>query len=247
MTAAEPSPIKPRAPRPEPGPPRAGRWLVLWMALAIGSQGVAWLSGVKPLALAEAVERGAARVESEGIGERREDDIRKDIRLQRASRAFWTALALLGDFAVEPLGLALRALLVTTIFASLAALVGRPPAFERAWAESAAAQGYWALGLAVRAALMVLLHRPDVESSPVLLLPPGTYPAAMVVGLRQLDAFAVLGWFSLARGAWRRGQANLVVAFTVAGLLWATEAIVRLSVILLIEGGMRRSIEIPKG
>jgi hypothetical protein len=220
---------------------------VPWIAVAIGAQGVAWLSGVRPFALAEAVERGAAQVESEGIGERREDDIRKDIRLQRASRSFWTALILLGDFGVEPLGLALRALVVATVFASIAALVGRPPGFERALAESSAAQGYWALGLAVRAALMVALHRPDVESSPVLFLPPGTYPAAAIVGLRQLDIFWMLGWFSLARGAWRRGQSNLLVAFAVVATLWAIEATLRLSVVLIIEGGMRRSIVIPKG
>jgi hypothetical protein len=217
------------------------------MALAVGSQGVAWLSGTRPMELAAAVERGAAKVESEGIGERREDDIRKDIRLQRASRSFWTALALLGDFGAEPLGLALRAVVAATAFASLAALVGRPPGFDRALAESSAAQGYWALGLAVRASLMVALRRPDVESSPVLFLPPGTYPAAMVVGLRQLDVFWMLGWSSLARGAWRRGQANLVVAFVVAATLWAVEAVLRESFTLMIEGGMRRSIVIPKG
>jgi hypothetical protein len=199
------------------------------------------------LELAEAVERGAAKVESEGIGERREDDIRKDIRLQRASRAFWTALALLGDFGAEPLGLTLRAVVAATAFASLAALVGRPPGFDRALAQCSAAQGYWALALAVRAALMVALRRPDVESSPVLFLPPGTYPAAMVVGLRQLDVFWLLGWSSLARGAWRRGQANLVVAIVVAALLWAVEATLRESFTLMIEGGMRRSIVIPKG
>lgn len=244
MTDADPTTAIPRATGHEP---KAGRWLALWMAIAVGSQGVAWLSGVRPLALAEAVERGAAQVESEGIGERREDDIRKDIRLQRASRPFWTALALLGDFVVEPLGLALRAILVTTAFASLAALVGRPPGFDRALAESSAAQGYWALGLAVRAALMVALRRPDVESSPALFLPPGTYPAALIVGLRQLDVFVLLGWSSLARGAWRRGQANLVVAFAVAATLCAVEAVVRECAILLFEGGMRRSIEIPKG
>ena len=71
------------------------------------------------------MEKGAARVESLGIGEIGDDLIRKSIRTQRDTLPFWTVLAMLGDFLVEPVSLAVRALAVATAFGALAALTGR--------------------------------------------------------------------------------------------------------------------------
>ena len=70
----------------------------------------AWTTGVPDYQLAEAVERGAARVEERSSGEENDDVVRKAIQLQRNSLGFWRTLALVGDFLVKPLWLALRAL-----------------------------------------------------------------------------------------------------------------------------------------
>jgi hypothetical protein len=222
--------------------PRFGPMLLLWMTLTIALQGVLWACGVRTTALAVAVERGAARIETRGIGEVGDDVIRKAIRLQRASLAFWTTLALLGDFVVEPLSLAVRAIVVAVVLSSLAALVGRPSRFGAALAACAAAQGFWVLGLAVRVVLMLALRRGDVETSLALLLPPGSYPAATWVALRQADAFALLGWMALARGGWRRGQVHLATAVLVCAVLALGEAAVRISATLMIEAGMRLTL-----
>jgi hypothetical protein len=151
-------------------------------------------------------------------------------------------LALLDDFAAEPLALAVRATLAATLFSSLAALTGRPAGFDRALAACAAAQGFWVLGLAVRVVLMLALRRGDVETSLALLLPPGSYPAPAWVALRQADAFALLGWAVLARGGWRRGQVNLATAVLVCALLALGEAALRTGATLVIEAGMRLTL-----
>ena len=218
------------------------RWLGLWLALTIALQGALWATGFRAAALAEGVERGAARAESARVAEVGDDLVRKAVKLQESTLPFWTILAAIGDFVVEPLALVMRALLAAVLLGGLAALVGRPPGFERALADNAGAQGFWVLGLAVRVALMIALKRGDVELSPTLALPPGVYPATWVVGLRQLDPFALLGWSAMARGAWGRGQANLAVAGLVCGLLWAAEAAVWVTFTLVFEAGMRLSL-----
>jgi hypothetical protein len=223
---------------PEPAP-RFGLTLPRWMMLVVALQGLVWAFGIRATALAVAVEQGAARIETRGIGEVGDDVIRKAIRLQRASLAFWTTLAVLGDFVVEPLALAVRAVVVAVVLSGLAALVGRPSRFGPALAECSAAQGFWVLGLAVRVALMLALRRTDVETSLALILPPGSYPAPMWVALRQVDAFALLGWIALARGGRRRGQVNLATAVLVCTLLALGEAVVRIGATLVIEAGMR--------
>jgi hypothetical protein len=153
--------------------PRSGPILLLWMALVVALQGGLWASGARTTALAVAVETGAARIETRGIGEVGDEVIRKAIRLQRDALPFWTTLALLGDFVGEPLALAGRAVAVAVVMSSWAALAGRPVRFGHALAECSAAQGFWVLGLAVRVVLMVALRRSDVETSLVLALPRG--------------------------------------------------------------------------
>lgn len=237
-----PPEIKDRPPAELDPAPRFGPNLRLWMASIVALQGVLWASGLRPTALAVAVEQGAARIETRGIGEVGDDVIRQAIRQQRDTRPFWTTLALLGDFGAETLAPALRAIGAAVVFSSLAALLGRPVRFGHALAECSAAQGFWVLGLAVRVVLMVALRRADVETSLVLALPPGAYPASAWVALRQADAFALLGWAALARGGWRRGQVNLATALVVCALLALGEAAMRIAWTLVVEAGMRLTL-----
>lgn len=215
-----------------------GFWVLAMVLLQVG----AWLSGVRGYGLAVAVERGAARVEGGIIGEVPDDVIRKAIQTQQDSLIFWATLTALGDFVVEPASLVLRAILAATLFAGFAALGGRPIRFEHGLAACAWAQGFWVLGLAVRVALMILLRQPDVETSATLFLPAGTYPATTWVALRQLDVFALLGWTTMASGGWRRGQANLVGSLLICMVLWGTEAILRMSIALILGAGMRMTL-----
>jgi hypothetical protein len=201
-----------------------------------------WVTGFEPKALADAVDRGAARAEASRVGEVGDDVIRKAIQLQRDTLPFWATLARLGDFAVEPTALVIRALAVATLFAAVAALTGRPVNFPNGLVESAKIQGFWAFGLAMRVALVIALRREDVETSLALLLPPGTHPAAVVLLARQADPFALIGWGALAWRGWRRGQVNLVTAIVLCGMLAISEAIVRVSCGLIVGAGMRLSI-----
>jgi hypothetical protein len=218
---------------------RFGPILALWTALVLGLHGAIWLAGFRTGALAEGVERGASRVESRGIGEVSDDLIRRAIQTQHDTLSFWTTLAWLGDFLVEPLALPARALATATLFAAVAALVGRPVRYELALHECSTAQGVWVLGLAVQVVLMITLRRGDIETSPALLLPPGVYPAAAWLVLRQFDLFAVLGWAILARGGWRRGQVNLASAVAICLVLWLGEAALRVPLGWVIGAGTR--------
>lgn len=222
--------------------PRFGTTLALWGALVLGLNGLIWLGGFRTSALAEGVEQGAARVESRGIGEVSDDLIRRAIQTQHETLSFWTTLAWLGDFLVEPMALAARAVVAATLFASVAALVGRPVRYELALSECASAQGFWVLGLAVQVALMIVLRRSDIETSPTLLLPQGVYPAAIWLALRQLDPFTAMGWGTLARGGWRRGQVNLAAAVAICAFLWFLEALIRIVCGLVIGSGARLMI-----
>jgi hypothetical protein len=222
--------------------PRFGPILAFWMTLVVVLNGALWLSGFRSTTLSIAVEQGAARAESQGIGEVSDDLIRKTIHTQHASLPFWTTLALLTDFLGEPIAIAARALAVATIFAALAALSGRPIHYELALAETAAAQGLWVLGLAVRVGLMIALRRSDIETSFALAFPPGPYSATLWLALRQTDIFALIGWAAMAIGGWRRGQMNLVNAITVCGLLALGEAALRVTLGLVIGSGMRLAI-----
>ena len=224
------------------GPARAGPILALWVVLAIALRAVLWVTGFEPKALADAVDRGAARAEASRVGEVGDDLIRKAIRLQRDTLPFWTVLARLGDFAAEPGFLVIRALAVATLFAAVAALTGRPVNFSNGLVGSAKIQGVWVFGLAVRVALTVAIRREDVETSLALLLPPGTYPASVVLLARQADPFALIGWLWLAWAGWRRRQVNLATALVLCGMLALSEAIVRVVCGLVVGAGMRLSI-----
>ncbi|AMV36061.1 hypothetical protein [Planctomyces sp. SH-PL62] len=225
---------------------RAGSLLILWAVLILDFQGLLWLSGAKTLALRQAVEQGAARVESRAVGEIGDRQIQKAIRDQRATLRFWTALALIGDLVVEPLAPAVRALLAATLLAALAALAGRPVGFPLALDECAVLQGFWVLGLALQTALVFALPTLEADASMALLLPSGTYRAASWVAWRQVDAFALLGWAALILGGWRRGQANLATAIVACTSLAAIETAIRIGT-TLVTGAAMRLMLIPGG
>jgi hypothetical protein len=234
----EPMPTKARAARSFP----ISTTLALWAALVVLLNLVLWIGGLRGFALSEAIERGAARAERAGIGEMGDQAIRDAVRIQQETYSFWAALVALDDFAVEPLVPTARALTVATIFAGLAALVGRPVLFPEALAACARAQGWWVLGLALRVALMVALKRTEAETSAVLLLPAGRHPATTWIALRQLDLFAAIGWGTMALGGWRRGQVHLAAAVLVCAVLWLGESVVRVAFALLFGAGMRLTV-----
>ena len=239
-TASEPEPEPARVHPAEP----AGflPWLTLWAALTVLMHSGLWLTGFRDAALATAIDTGAARVETLGVGEMGEELIRKAVRSQRDTLPFWSVLAFLGDFLGEPAALAVRALAVATAFSSVAAVSGRPIGYDEALTDCARVQGVWVLGLAVRSALMVALRETEVSTSAALFLPPGTYPAATALGLEQLDVFAAVGWLAMARGGWKRGQVGVLGALAVCGGLWGFESALRVSVGLVTGAGMRLTI-----
>jgi hypothetical protein len=89
---------------------------------------------------------------------------------------------------------------------------------------------------------MLLLDRTEVETSAVLFLPPGLHPAPLWLALRQVDAFVLLGWLTIALGAWRRGQTNLLAAGFVCVVLWLAESALRIGFGLILGAGMRLSL-----
>ena len=219
-----------------------GLVLLLWMGLTVLILAALWLTGFGTSELAGAVEQGAARAESFGVGEVGDDLIRKAVRSQHETLPFWTVTALIGQFLGEPLALAVRALAVATAFSALAALQGRPIGYDRALAECSVVQGFWVLGLACQAALMMALRRSEVETSAALFLTPGVQPAWLWLALRQLDAFALVGWIALARGGLRRGQVGLVSAASLCLGFWAFEAAVRVGLGMFIGAAIRLSV-----
>lgn len=221
---------------------RAGPILASWVILTLLLQAALWVSGARRTGLSEAVEVGAAKAETRSIGEASDDVVRKAIALQHDTTAFWTVILLFGDFVVEPLSLPIRAGLVAVLFAGVVMLKGRPVEFSRGMASCAWAQGFWVLGLAVRAGLTIGLQRADIETSPTLLLSPGTHPGAVWVALRQLDVFPLLGWIAMARCGIVRMRVGTLVALAICFVLFAFEAIFRVQFSLVIEAGMRLSL-----
>ncbi|APW63630.1 hypothetical protein [Paludisphaera borealis] len=223
---------------------RFGAILCVWMVLILALNGARWIAGFRPVLLAVAVERGVQRIEADGKGETGDDLVRKAIRTQRDSLPFWTVVFVFGDFVIEPFALVLRAVCVAIGFTAIAAMTGRPLQFERALSDSAWIQGFWVLGLAVRVGLLVVLRRgeDDLDTSLGLLLPPGTYPAATWLMLRECDVFALLGWVSLATSGWRRGDANLAAAVVLCSGLGFFEMSLRTAVGLVLGSAMRLSL-----
>ncbi len=223
-------------------PARPGSILCLWIAAMVGLQSVLWVTGFKHRSLDDAVDRGAARAEQRRTGEVGDDLIRKAIRLQRETLPFWTTLARLADFAFEPAALAARAVAVATLFAAIAALTGRPIGFMAGLRAASWSQGFWVLSLAVTVGLMVGLRRADVETSPALFLPPGRYPAAIILLARGADPSLLWGWLAMAWGGFRRRQVNLPTALVVCLGLMMAETTVRVGCGLIAGAGMRLSI-----
>jgi hypothetical protein len=223
---------------------RFGAILCAWIALFVALDGVRWLAGFRPVMLAAAVDHGVEKVEAAGQGETSDDLVRKAIRIQRDSRPFWSVLHAFGDFVIDPGALALRAVGVAIGFTAIAAMTGRRLQFGRALSDSAWIQGYWVLGLAVRVGLLVWLRRgeDDLDTSLGLLLPPGTYPAATWLLLRECDLFALLGWACLALSGWRRGDANLAAAVLLCSTLGLFEIGLRTAVGLVLGSAMRLSL-----
>jgi hypothetical protein len=216
-----------------------GPSLAAIMGAIVLIQAVAWGSGVRGGGLAEAVERGAARVEVRSAGEVAEADIRRVIDDQRDTLRFWATLAAVGDFVFEPLAPALRAILAASSFSAVAALRGRPIRFDPALRGAVTAQWFWVLGMAVHVALMVAVGLPGAETSATLLLPPGSYPAGAWIALRQVDLFVILGWMAVARSGWRLGLVGLGSASLTCGVLWALESMLRLGAALTCGAAMR--------
>lgn len=222
--------------------PRAGPILVLWMILTFGLQASLWITGAKTTSLSDAIEAGAAKTESRAVGEVGDEVVRKAIALQHDTKTFWTVLALFGDFVVEPISLPLRAGVVSVLFAGVALLRGRKFEFASGFAACAWAQGFWVLGLAVRAALAIGLKRAEIETSPVLLFSSGTIHGALLVGLRQLDVFALLGWIVMIRAGVVNIRAGLGWAILITLVLFLIEAVFRVQFSLLVEAGMRLTL-----
>jgi hypothetical protein len=210
--------------------------------LILGVNGLTWLSGLRSAQLVRAVDQGTARIESMTRGEVSDDSILKAIRTQRDTLPFWKTLVMLNDFVIAPLSPTLRSFVVSVLLSALAALVGRPVMFSRALADNTWVQGLWVLGLVVPLVLMGLLRRSEVETSAVLALPAGRYPAAIVVGLRHLDAFSILGWGAMAWAAWRRGQANLLITSLACVALAGLETAICTTITLIVGAGMRLTI-----
>ena len=89
---------------------------------------------------------------------------------------------------------------------------------------------------------MMVLKRPEVETSATLLLAPGRHHALEWAFLRQVDVFALLGWLVMAWGGRSRGQVRWLGAISVCGALFAAEAITRLLWSLFVEAGMRLTL-----
>ncbi|QDV36067.1 hypothetical protein [Tautonia plasticadhaerens] len=223
---------------PRPASPR----LLAVMGAVVLLQALAWGSGVRGRGLAEAVERGAARVEARSVGEVAEADTRRAIDDQRATLRFWAVLSAVGDFVVEPIAPALRAVLAASGFAAVAALRGRPVRFEEVLGAAASAQWLWVVGLGARVGLMAATGRAEVETSAALLLPPGAYPAAAWVALRQVDPFVILGWIAVGRAGWRLGLVGWGAAASICLVLWAAESSIRIGVASAFGAAMRATL-----
>ena len=183
------------------------------MSLVVILNGVVWTTGVPDYDLADAVERGAARVEERSVGEENEDVVRKSIQLQRDSLSFWKVITLVGDFLVEPLW------------------IGFAGVFGSGGVERCGGDQWPAGPVSGRHAGMCGLarcvgvgaggpRRPDVGVASIrrstrrscCCCPHACTRRANGSSLQQIDCFALIGWLGIAWGACRRGQTSLLAA-----------------------------------
>jgi hypothetical protein len=231
------------ADRPLTDDPRPVPILVAWILAVVLIQAVGWASGLRGGALAEAVSRGTARVESWSVGEEADAVVRKAIRTQQDTLPFWATMAAIGDFLIEPGWIVARALGASVLFCGVAALRGRRVQFGATLAAVALVQGIWVLGLAVRTGLGLALGAgAHPSTSATLLLPAGVHQAAAFVALEQLDLFALLGWVGVALAGKRLGQVGWLGALTIVTGLWGVEAVCRMGGALLLGAGMRMTL-----
>jgi hypothetical protein len=220
----------------------AGMILAIWIALMLAIQGLGWVVGLRTTQVAMAVEAGSAEAERRELGEAGDDAVREAIELQRASEMFWSVIGLVGDLVVEPSLLLVRSLLVAVAFSGIAAFRGREIGFAGSWRETSFVQGMWVLRACFRLAMGIVLGRPWVESAATLLLPEGDYAASVWACVEQLDAFVLLGWAMMAWGGYRRGQVGAICAVLLCGVFWLIEGMLRVGMVLLLEGGMRLTL-----
>ena len=216
--------------------------LAVWMSLVVILNGIIWTTGVPDYDLAEAVEKGAARVEQRSVGEDSEDVVRKSIQLQRDSLSFWTVIRAVGDFLGGP---------VMDCFTGIGRGRGAECGGGGQWPAGAVSGGDEAMrGLAgcvgsgtdspscAHAGPPSVGYR-DLRRAPVAA---ARLAAREWVLLHQIDCFAMIGWLGMAWSACRRGQTNLYVALLTCFVVAAIEAPIRGSFWLLVNLGMRLTI-----
>ena len=224
-------------------PRRPGPVLTAWVIGLILIHAADWAVGTRSPNLVQAVDQGEAKVEAQTAGtDLSADAARKLIQLQRDTRPFWTTLALLGDFGVDPLALILRPLTVATLFAAWAALAGRPSGFATALVESATLQGFWLIGPALALGLTLARMPGEPDTSLSLFLAPGSHSVWIWTTLHQADIAALGGWLALAGTGWRRGQVSLGVALLTVVPLVVAEVAARGLAAAVLGAGMRLTI-----
>lgn len=223
-------------------PVSPGALMLLWMVLVILLYGLLWLAGFQQRHIAEAVEAGAALLESRSIGEMSEQSIRDSLEDQRDTRRFWTVVLLIGNFCIEPLVLPLRALTVAVAFSAWAALMGRPAAFHGMWAVSAVWQGLWVLAVATQAGAVLLSGNHEVNTSIAMFLPDEIVAAHLWLIADNVHPLALFGWIILSWKAWRLRQANWFMAMLIGSVLLSLELLIRVSCGIVVGASMRLTL-----
>ncbi len=221
-------------------PPYFGR-LAMSMILIGAANLSLWCNGIRQQDLRDAIEIGAASIDDNAKGDVEEDQIRESIRLQRQSEEFWSTLAILGDFIIEPIYPALRALIVTVAFASVAAVFGRPVGYGVALADNMSWQIFWAAGIGLECAMRILIS-PDAENSLAVFMPAKEYPAATALALAILNPFAICGWLAIGWTTWKRKQANWFLVILLILMIAGMEVGIRSRVLAMMGALMRLAI-----
>lgn len=220
-------------------PPYAGRLSLIVLTIALSNLSL-WCFGIRQQEIFDAVEQGAAVVEENMIGEIDEEQVRDAIRMQRKTFGFWSTLLMLGDLVFAPLSPVLRAIIVTVAFSAAAALCGRPVGHGVALAENITWQTFWAAGAGLEA-LMRIAVSANASISWVVFMPANEYPASTVHQLAILNPLALCGWVAMGWFAWKRRQANGVVAGFLIVFLASMETSVHGTLLTMLGSLMRLS------